>query len=144
MGGMNLLSQARQAGLTVRAEGDRLIVSGPATLEALAEQLLAEKPAVMKALADETSANGPAFVQPINATEPFGTLADADADEAEGRYSYPLAETPLYFLDDSGRCCTPGEARWWTWAGAPSWFRVTVYPIPTLAAGKIISGHSPS
>jgi hypothetical protein len=49
-----LLRQARQAGLRVGADGDRLIVEGPRRLEAMAQTLLAEKPQVLQALALES------------------------------------------------------------------------------------------
>lgn len=47
-----LLDQARAAGLTVRAEGDRLKVRGPRRAEALAQELLARKAEVMALLRD--------------------------------------------------------------------------------------------
>jgi hypothetical protein len=62
------------------------------------------------------------------------TLADADADEAEGRFWYPPPGTPLFFQDEAGRPCSQGEANRWTWAGASSWFRSSAYPPPPLAA----------
>jgi hypothetical protein len=65
--------------------------------------------------------------------KPHGTLAEADADEAEARYRYPPPGTPLSFGDDSGRPCSLSEALWWTWASGPSWFRVRAYLPPPVA-----------
>ena len=53
MDGLNLLREARQAGLEVTATGDRLVVQGPRRLEAVARTLLAQKPTVLEALVQE-------------------------------------------------------------------------------------------
>jgi hypothetical protein len=45
-----LLEQAQAAGLEVRADGDRLVVRGPQSAEALARQLLAHKGDLMRLL----------------------------------------------------------------------------------------------
>jgi hypothetical protein len=50
MDGINLLHEARAAGLEVRADGDRLVVRGPRSAEAMALQLLAHKREVLQAL----------------------------------------------------------------------------------------------
>lgn len=50
MDSLTLLAEARRAGLTVRADGERLTVSGPRRCESLAKLLLEHKPAVMAAL----------------------------------------------------------------------------------------------
>ncbi len=52
MGGVALLADARAAGLTVRADGDKLVVRGPRRCAALAQSLLDHKPDVMAALAE--------------------------------------------------------------------------------------------
>jgi hypothetical protein len=57
---LKLLSDARRAGLTVRAEGDRLIVRGPAALADLAKQIISRKADVMDALAIEAPQTSPA------------------------------------------------------------------------------------
>jgi len=49
---MSLLEQARQAGLTVTADGDRLVVHGPKEAAALAEELLDHKDEVMPLVAE--------------------------------------------------------------------------------------------
>jgi hypothetical protein len=53
MDALTLLQQARAAGLTVLAQGDRLCIRGPRRAEALARQLLDHKVAVLAALATE-------------------------------------------------------------------------------------------
>lgn len=45
-----LLHEAHDVGLTVRVEGDRLVVRGPRSAEMLAQQLLDRKPEVLTAL----------------------------------------------------------------------------------------------
>ena len=52
MGGVALLAEANAAGLTVRADGDRLVIRGPRRCGALAQSLLDHKPDVMAALAE--------------------------------------------------------------------------------------------
>jgi len=47
---LTLLHRARQEGLGVWAEGDKIVVEGPPRLAALAKQLIAHKPAVMPLL----------------------------------------------------------------------------------------------
>jgi hypothetical protein len=130
--GLKLLSDARRAGLTVRAEGDRLIVRGPATLADLAKQVLSRKADLMDALAIEASQSSPARLSGRCDDRGLrGTLADAD--EALGRYWYPSPGSTLVFQDESGRPCSAGEAYQWTWVGASSWFYARTYPIPAIA-----------
>jgi hypothetical protein len=50
MDGLNLLAEARKAGLVVRAEGPRLVVRGPRDQEALAKRLLSQKAEVLALL----------------------------------------------------------------------------------------------
>ena len=52
MDGLTLLHQAKQAGLVVRAEHDRLIIRGPRSKESLARQLLDHKVEVLAALGE--------------------------------------------------------------------------------------------
>ncbi len=52
MGGVELLRQARDAGLCVQAEGDRLRIRGPKRLEPLALELLRCKVELIAILAD--------------------------------------------------------------------------------------------
>ena len=50
MDGMTLISEARAAGLSIRAEGDTLVVKGPQHAETVARNLLTSKPTVLAAL----------------------------------------------------------------------------------------------
>jgi hypothetical protein len=50
MDGMTLLEEARSAGLTVRAEGGRLVIRGPKRAADLAHRLLANKDRIIAAL----------------------------------------------------------------------------------------------
>ena len=60
MGGVDLLERARDAGLTVCQEGEKLVVRGPRSQEPLALELLAHKPEVIAAL---KRTNQDSFVQ---------------------------------------------------------------------------------
>lgn len=53
MDSLTLLTEAQAAGLTVLADGERLVVRGPRSAEAVARMLLAHKHAVLTALAAE-------------------------------------------------------------------------------------------
>jgi len=50
MDGLTLLSEATAAGLTIRVDGDRLVIRGPKTADAVARRLLEHKPEVVAAL----------------------------------------------------------------------------------------------
>src|SRR6516164_7709782 len=50
MDGLILLEQAQEAGLSVRADGDKLLIRGPKRAEPLALLLIQRKPEVMAAL----------------------------------------------------------------------------------------------
>jgi hypothetical protein len=50
MDGITLLLEAQAAGLSVRVDGDKLIIRGPRSAELIARRLLAYKPAVVAAL----------------------------------------------------------------------------------------------
>ena len=51
MVGVNLLAEARSAGLVVKADGDRLVIEGPKRAAAVAQKLIQHKAEVMAALA---------------------------------------------------------------------------------------------
>ena len=53
----DLLNEARNAGLTVRVDGARLVVRGPRSAEAVARRLLNRKPEVLTALASRTESD---------------------------------------------------------------------------------------
>jgi hypothetical protein len=67
--GCGLLAEAESAGLTVRAEGDRLVVRGPRSAEALMRRLIDRKPDVLAALSSPSrlSVVGTAAAQPTAA-----------------------------------------------------------------------------
>ena len=50
MDGLDLLQRAGDAGVRVEADGDRLIVRGPRSVQGLVKQLIAHKPDVLAAL----------------------------------------------------------------------------------------------
>ena len=58
MDGLTLLAEARAAGLTVRADGERLRIRGPRRAEPIAQRLLAHKAAVVAALTAPPAAYG--------------------------------------------------------------------------------------
>ena len=55
MDSVKLLRCAHEAGLTVRADGDRLVVRGPKSAEPVARDLLAHKAEIMRALASRAT-----------------------------------------------------------------------------------------
>ncbi len=56
MGAVSLLQEAEAAGLSVRVDGDRLVVRGPKKAGAIAERLLDHKAEVLKVLSAEWDA----------------------------------------------------------------------------------------
>ncbi len=56
MGAVSLLQEAQAAGLTVRVDGERLVVRGPKSAGAIAERLLDHKAEVLKVLSAEWDA----------------------------------------------------------------------------------------
>ena len=58
MDGMTLLREARSAGLSVWAEGDRLVIRGPRRAEPVVRVLIAHKPDVMTALSPPAHTGG--------------------------------------------------------------------------------------
>jgi hypothetical protein len=53
MDGVKLLAKARSAGLTVEADGDRLVIKGPKGAKAMVQELTEHKAAVLLALASD-------------------------------------------------------------------------------------------
>lgn len=96
MDGLTLLRQARQAGLRVGADGDRLVVEGPRRLETMAGALLAEKPEVLRALARE-------------GTE-IGWRVEVMRPQAPANGAIPLLVARSGGPWDQGRCCSCGDA----------------------------------
>jgi hypothetical protein len=94
--GLMLLRQARQAGLRVGADGDRLVVEGPRRLESMARTLLAEKPEVLRALARE-------------GTE-VGWRVQVMRPQVPAKGAIPLLVARPGGPWDQGRCCSCGDA----------------------------------
>jgi hypothetical protein len=57
--GLTLIQEAREAGLSLRPEGDNLIIRGPKAAEPLVRRLIENKPAVMDALTMPTQPSPP-------------------------------------------------------------------------------------
>jgi hypothetical protein len=69
-----LIAQARAAGLTVRADDDRLIVNGPRSAEAIVMQLRDHKLAVLALLRRDGDAPSPVPRPPTCVDDAHGTL----------------------------------------------------------------------
>lgn len=96
MDGLMLLRQARQAGLRVGADGDRLVVEGPRRLETMARALLAEKPEVLRSLAQE----GTEVAWRVKMMRP----------QVPTKGAIPLLVARPGGPWDQGRCCSCGDA----------------------------------
>jgi hypothetical protein len=59
MDGIALVLEAQAAGLSIRLEGDRLVVHGPKSADAVARRLLAHKAVVVAALQETERLPGP-------------------------------------------------------------------------------------
>ena len=66
MDGVELLSQAHAAGLTVTAEGDKLVVRGPWSAEPLAKELLEHKVEILAHLRRAAQPVGDGQVPPLD------------------------------------------------------------------------------
>ena len=73
MGGVALLAEARAAGLTVQADGDRLVIRGPRRCDALARSILAHKADVMALLAFPIHRPRRAALSPVPLIELYPT-----------------------------------------------------------------------
>jgi len=113
MGGIDLILEAEAAGLTVRLDGERVVIRGPRSAEPLARKLLDHKPAVVAVLRGAPSTPG---------AMPQGTASPSGSD---GKAS-PFADWVLR-PDVSGRLGweppgLPEDERWWarsTWEDLP-------------------------
>jgi len=117
MDGLVLLSEAMAAGLTVRVDGDRLVIRGPKTADAVARRVLEHKPDVVAAL----GRFGPTCTEPRKPNEPPfpGWVRRPDVT---GRMGW---EPPDF----------PESRRWWA--------RARFEDLPTLAAYFPGSVHRP-
>jgi hypothetical protein len=93
--GLMLLRQARQAGLRVGTDGNRLVVEGPRRLETMAEALLADKPAVLRALAQEGE---------------IAWRVEVMRPQVPAKGAIPLLVARPGGPWDQGRCCSCGDA----------------------------------
>jgi hypothetical protein len=59
MDGVTLLSEGRVAGLTIMADGGRLVIRGPRSADAVARRLLAHKAVVLATLAADNDSSCP-------------------------------------------------------------------------------------
>ena len=75
---MTLLSDAAAAGLTVRADGDRLVIRGPRGAEAVARRLLGHKAEVMAALGRPDAPGDPRQAPRQPQGEPSGDAPGID------------------------------------------------------------------
>jgi hypothetical protein len=123
---VTLLHEAREAGLEVCADGDRLVVRGPRSAEALARTLLARKAELLRMLADpyprgvdiplaieETS---PTLREENSSRIPDGvTSLPDDAEVLERDLAQPEHQIP--YIDTTGTLVIPFESdpkyHWW-------------------------------
>ena len=68
---VSLLQEAEAAGLTVRVDGDRLVVRGPKSAGAIAESLLDHKAEVLKVLSTEWDAEMLTLIRWFLGTRPL-------------------------------------------------------------------------
>jgi hypothetical protein len=126
---LTILQRARLAGLSVRAQGDRLLVRGPRRLEALARELIDRKGEVMAALAEEKQTAWEDAVPLELGDFKIRTLDDLLSSETDQprRRCYACRNARWWRLKRGGpwtcgRCHPPmvGEAGVvWTEGGAP-------------------------
>ena len=60
MDGIALIVEAAAAGLSIRLDGDRVVIRGPKSADAVARRLLANKPAVVAVLRKQSPHPNPA------------------------------------------------------------------------------------
>jgi hypothetical protein len=121
-----LVKGAQAAGLTIRAEGDRLVVRGPRSAEPLARTVLGRKAEVLAFLGrQELRADRP---PPPGDSEPAPD--HAGVAEEVGLPPRPPADAELIVVDRSARPCPSAKAFMWTWVGAPRWFYAADVPVP--------------
>jgi hypothetical protein len=108
-----LLAAARAARLKISVDGDRLVIRGPKSAEALARQLLDRKSEVMASL------TAPAPPAEKDAPDP-PVISEPDVP--------PGAK--LYYQDQHGRPTNARRAFLWCWAGGPRWYYAAQHPAP--------------
>ena len=95
-----LLDSARAAGVTIRVDGERLIVRGPKSAEMLAKSILAQKAAVVAWL----------LTAPETRVEPSNATATSRSVHRESEPTKPATSVEQCF------CC--GQRHWWRWLPA--------------------------
>jgi hypothetical protein len=80
MDGLALLNEARGAGLTVMAEGSRIIIRGPKRAEVTARRLLEHKLVVLEALRPTIGKSSQ--MTPLANVRPEGVTDEIEADES--------------------------------------------------------------
>jgi len=108
---MRLLAQAREAGLTVQVEGDKLVVRGPRRLEALAWEVLAQKPDVIAALHAERNH---AVAKVMEVFPGSRVVAESQPAEWPPPGSWRIEKRQHWELPESelGPCYACGEQAW--------------------------------
>jgi hypothetical protein len=130
-----LVLEAEAAGLSLRAEGGRVVVRGPQAAEALVGQIRSRKAEVMAFL--ERRAAWPNSGQLPSRETAAGSVAGANpvpgvsAGAVELSRLVPPPGSCLHFQDYNGRPCDPAQAYLWTWEGADRWYYASAYPPPT-------------
>jgi hypothetical protein len=89
MSPLDLLSEARAAGLVVTTDGDKLLIRGPKRADALARQLLAQKAEVLPLLTTLDVTQPPRPAQPAVDAMPWDAAA---ADRLLAEFRYDLAQ----------------------------------------------------
>src|SRR5215475_5518027 len=114
-----VLHEAREAGLEVRADGNRLVVRGPRSAEALAKTLLARKDEILRMLADPClrGVNIPFAIEevpPASREESSPGLLDGVTslpDETEVPESEPAQpERGMPYIDETGTLVIPFDS----------------------------------
>ena len=99
MDGVALLRAAEDAGLVVRAEGDRLVISGPSRAERVARDLMARKGEIIDVLRDRA-------LYPEHVAE-FSAYSEPSPDTPPTRPCYCCGSTRFWKLRSGGQWTCP-------------------------------------
>ena len=132
MDGLTILSEGRAAGLTILADGDRLMIRGPRSADAVARLLLAHKAVVMAALAadDGSSCVSDEATEPGTACPRCGSLEqwqDALGRQRCGRCEADTLGRALKLAERAARLRTQAQRR---------------KPAPRIAPGCVPGGSA--
>lgn len=83
------------------------------------------------------ASSAPPFSGPREPADPVHGDAFEPPEDRIGVHPSPMppADAQFYFQDDRCRPCPAEHATMWTWTGAPRWFAVADYPIPSAPKG---------